>query len=64
MKKTLFSREERGRGGFTVNLGLVYAEKVLNIFNPLIPNITSEFLNLPTEFMLGDHMLYSHDFSD
>ena len=23
-----------------------------------------EFLNLPTEFMLGDHILYSHDFSD
>ena len=23
-----------------------------------------EFLNLPTEFMLSDHTLYSHDFSE
>ena len=26
--------------------------------------ISGEFLNLPTEFMLGDDILYSHDFSD
>ena len=37
--------------------------------NPLISNITlqrrrGEFLNLSTEFMLDDHILYSHDLSD
>ena len=51
-----------------------------HIINPLFSNITmqilrshchtlpiadaGEFLNLPTEFMLSDHILYSHDFTD
>ena len=25
---------------------------------------SSQFLNLPAEFILGDHILYSRDFSD
>ena len=49
-------------------------------FDPLISNITlqilfshwhtlliaetGDFLSLPTKVMMGDHILYSHDFSD
>ena len=58
-------------------IGFGLESSTVGCINPSVSNITlqillsychtlhrGEFLYLPTEFMLSDHILYSHDFSD